>query len=679
MTLPAAARQRALIEKLCTHALRCYQPDGAFTGPYTAPDERDRFRAAAILAEHGGAAEIALAETLIRGSFGGPEHDVTQRTLEQNIVDIKKANVLDWNIFQSNIATVLVAKHAARLAPDVRDKLLRLARRNVSRFAGSGQPDYFFHGANDNMPAHATSGLIIGGQLCGDERAVQDGVYRLELFAEMLQRRGLCSEYASGTYLPLTIMGIAEIVELARDPAVRELALAIEHQLWADIVGHYHPGSGKSAGGQTRAYTVNTIAHLDCIMFLLWAVTGEPAFTDPVRDIITLQPRQVTHFEGDSFKTACGLVYCATAHYHFPEHLRPLLTRRPYPFRLRASAEHMYAGHGDVGGREAHATCYQTADYALATSDHGFMTGNQSEKLRITYRRVPAPRSFHDTGVLFLRYLHHDELPGQPVTLPNCATGEAGLVADRALTRTLQHDDLALYVTRADSHNVPLPASFTRLRLATILPAHYHDAAAVWLGDREVRDWTAACAAPCPVFLDFGQLYLALYPLAMTNHGRSAAVRLEQIGHYRMVSFYNYEGPAREFDAATLRETFNGAVVQVSGPAESGSFAQFRANFRLDLVEDWWFAGNRRTRVICRGHELLHNWSAHSDTVRSATIDGLPVPTPRFEATGVDLAQFPLLSGRRPITRPLPYDDLNVAWYPQMTWQIGDRGSTVTG
>ncbi|MHB9022741.1 MAG: hypothetical protein ACYC7E_00995 [Armatimonadota bacterium] len=670
-------RKRQLIEKLCRHALDYYAADGSFHGPFTQPDERDKYRLAAVLVEHGGAAEVALAETLIRGTFGGPENDVTKLSLEENIIDLKRGLVRDWNIFQSNIATILLARHGGRLSPEIADKCRRIARRNVSRFAGSGQADYFFHGANDNMPAHATAGLVIAGQLLDDQQAIGDGRYHLQMFAEMLSRRGLCGEFSSGTYLPITVGGMAEVADLARDEEIRRLALQIEHQLWADVVCHYHPGSGKNAGPQTRAYTVNTIAHLDCIMLLLWVATGEPAFCDPVRDIITLQPKQVTHFEGDAFKTACGLVYAMTPEFHFPEHLGSLLTERQYPYRFYGTGEQMYAGI-DVGGRECYSTVYQTADYSLATSSHGFMTGNQSEKVRITYRRVEEPQSFKDTGILFARLLYNDEIPGIAVQQENCAPGEQGLVHDRALARTLQLDDTALYLSRGHEHNVTVPITLHRIRQTVILPAHYHDVEAAYIGTKRVEDFTGSSATAQPVFLDLGRLYLALYPLTLTNHGRTDLIRLESLGDYRMVSFFNYEGEPREFDAAALQSTFNGFVVQVSGPAECGSFDQFRANWKLDLVEDWWLANNRRTRVIVRGNELLLNWSTPSDTMRSETINGRLPRRERLWTDGLDPAQFPLLSGAYTPMPNLHYDSLEVAWYPDLKWQIGERATEVT-
>ncbi|NCO33125.1 MAG: hypothetical protein GW893_04535 [Armatimonadetes bacterium] len=669
-------RRRQLIEKLCRYAMEYYAQGGSFHGPFTQPDERDRFRMAAVLMEHGGEREFALAETLVRGTFGGPANDYTRLSPEENIVDIERGDVRDWNIFQSNIATIMLAKHRSRYCSDVREKLERITRRNLSRIAGSGQPDYIFHGANDNMPSHATAGLIIGGQMLGDEQGVRDGVFRLKLFTEMLSRRGLCAEFASGTYTPITISGMAEIVELADDADIREMALTIEHQLWADVVCHYHPGSGKAAGPQTRAYTVNTIGHLDCIMTLLWMVTGEPDFCDPIRDLITMQPKQVTHFDGDAFKSGLEFIYPMTAEFHFPEHLADLLTDRHYPFRFFGSAEH-FARWPSIGGRDVHSAVYQTEDYSLTTSDHGFGVGNQSEKIRIAYRRVKEPQSFRDTGVLYARYLYNDEIPGELAHQDGCAPGEKGLLADHSLGRALQYDNSALFLTRGENDTIPLPGMFHLLRQCVILPAHYHDVESAWIGAMRTDGFCGSSAETKPVFLDLGRLYVALYPLVMTNHGRTDLIRLERVGDYNVVSFINYEGAPRQFDTVELMGTFNGFFATVSGPEESGSFEEFRAGWKLDLVEDWWFANNRRTRVIFEGTELLLNWCAPADTVRSATINGQEPVSLKLWATGLHDQNLPLLTGTyKPMPEVLHLDSLQVAWYPQMTWQIGERRTT---
>lgn len=84
-------------------------------------------------------------------------------------------------------------------------------------------------------------------------------------------------------------------------------------------------------------------------------------------------------------------------------------------------------------------------------------------------------------------------------------------------------------------------------------------------------------------------------------------------------------------------------------------------------------ANNRRTRVVFRGGELLHNWSTPSDTVRSATVNGQEPPRDRLRATGLDPDRFALLRDKYQPMEVLHLEDLNIAWYPDLRWQIGER------
>ena len=67
-----------------------------------------------------------------------------------------------FNIFDTNIAALLFFQHRDRMADDIRQKLHRLTEGGFSFKPGNRQPDYQFHGYNDNMPAKGTLGLILG-------------------------------------------------------------------------------------------------------------------------------------------------------------------------------------------------------------------------------------------------------------------------------------------------------------------------------------------------------------------------------------------------------------------------------------------------------------------------------------------------------------------------------------
>ncbi len=658
-----AERLEACLALFVPACLSRLDAQGGYVGGDSPPDDRDRMRWAVALLMHGGEQGCELAGKLILQVFSGGGTDYTLLPLEGNLTDARRAITRDWNMFHSNDAAYVLAVHRARLSAAVQAKLERIVRRNSSRYAGSAQPDYLPHGYNDNMPAHAASGLILGGQALGDEQAVADGVYRLELFAEILSRRGKVSEYSSGTYLPLTLCSIAKIAEYAEDPEVRALALAIEAQVWADVMLHYHVGTGRNAAAQSRAYTWNSVGHVDTLACIRWIAYGVPEAYNPFAYALEPVAGQVYHHEGRAWKSLGGIV-SALAPYHPPAYLAEALAARTYPYQVTASSENGGSYGGDVGS-----TSWHMPAYALASSTTGYHTGKQSEVFYAVYRRSRQVQDFRQTGSVYTRFLVNDDEPGKPGTY-GC---EADLCPNSGVMRAVQREGRVMLLSRGSTGKTSLPCH--RIRQAVILPAHFFAVQACWLGEQPVTDFQAESEAAVPVFLDLGQAYLALYPLTMTNHGRKALIRLERINAYQIISFVNYEGPTKTFDATAFQETFNGFVAQISGPDESGSFTAFRKSWYPGIREDWWFFGNRRSRWIVDGHELAMNWATERDVLRSITVDGRDIERTPLRATGFDTQHLPLLNQPyRPLARPLPYKTLSMAWNPAAHWQISISG-----
>ena len=119
------------------------------------------------------------------------------------------------------------------------------------------------------------------------------------------------------------------------------------------------------------------------------------------------------------------------------------------------------------------------------------------------------------------------------------------------LMHAVQKNGTVLLVSRGNPTGDG-PVKLHRVRQSVIIPAHFFEAEECWLGDRRVKDFTAESETAQPVFVHLGRAYLALYPLALTDHGRSAAVRLEKVNRYQVVSSVNYEGDEKAFTADEL-------------------------------------------------------------------------------------------------------------------------------
>jgi hypothetical protein len=114
------------------------------------------------------------------------------------------------------------------------------------------------------------------------------------------------------------------------------------------------------------------------------------------------------------------------------------------------------------------------------------------------------------------------------------------------------------------------------------------------------------------------------------------------------VSFYNYEGPERDFAKRGYLLTGNGFIAEVRSKAEVGSFESFRKLFADVKITDEWAYGTNVTRM--RRTKYEHNnmtmecvWSPLSDGVKFAAINGQIAATPRLSISGLDVSKLPFM------------------------------------
>jgi hypothetical protein len=670
-------RKKYVIDIFGDTALTLYSPDGKFNKPehglYAFPYERDKMRVAMILLEYGGEVARKTSEALILQSFMKDNNDLTLLSLEDNFD--KDANpgyqCSDWNIFISNYASKILAKHTEILSEAVVEKLKRITFRNFSRFAGSAEADYLPHGYNDNMPAEAMAGLILGGEALGNQDAINDGLLRLEMFAEMLSRRGSISEHSSGTYTPLTIAAVSDIAEYSKSPKIRELALKVEAHLWTEITLFYHINSGKHAGPASRSYLVNSLGHIDGRMIAFWVASGYPKHFNPSNFILDLKENQVVHFKGDPWG-AFGDIITGLSSFHFPEYLLKDLEERKYPRSVRCTTEYG----GEDGGCSI-ATVWQMPEYSLASSTSSFGSGDHSESLYIAYCRKNVPVDFGDAGVIYSRYLYNDEAPGIYTGIKG---KETGLLRNRGLTRVLQKDGTALLVSQAYNSSIKQNLlqgrdisckKISKLRQAIIVPLHFFDIQECFIGNKKITEFPSYSTTAKPVFLNLGRAYLAFNPFVLTEMKRNKLIYIERFNRYLTISFINYEGPERNFSEQELKEIFNGFSVDISGPDFNNSFSEFRKKWRSGRLEDLWFSGCRHTRLKRPNLDLIINWITENNRIRSMVIDGqvIDMESP-LKASDFNEYNLPFIGKPyHPMNHFIPNDSLNIPWYPHLKWQ----------
>ena len=122
--------------------------------------------------------------------------------------------------------------------------------------------------------------------------------------------------------------------------------------------------------------------------------------------------------------------------------------------------------------------------------------------------------------------------------------------------------------------------------------------------------------------------------------------------HYLQISFYNYDGPAREFTLDELSQTLNGFVAIV-GLVSEESGAEFRQRVLGGVLVDYHYFDCRTTRYRIGGTLLEAAYGTKSDRFRFAMINGRLLPRPAWEADGMPPERLPFLAEPPP---PVPME-----------------------
>ena len=577
-------------------------------------------------------------------------------------------------------ALQILLRYRERLAPASLMCLENYVAGVLDAFAGA---DMDFVGVNDNFPCMATFTVLAGGKLCGRPELVDLGRRRLGQLTALLERRGVPTEYNSPTYSPIQLLALAEIAEWSDDAALREQALKCEERIWLDVLGHYHPPTAQAAGPYSRAYMVDSCGHTHMARSALYALLGEEMAVHPLNTLFTsaaAEPGEVIHLGVPYMQVAAA--WLAVPTYHCPEGMVHRLLQRPYPFTFRATTEfssstdaspdkhqpelatqqELYeypAGNGTI-------STYMTEDYALGVASHEFHGGVQTDSFHLLYRRQAPVRTQADIATVFARYVINDRRPGQGNRYPQIAPdgaeqlvpteaeavsaeGQAHhgrlcsdcLLWDEGRKLGLHHERSALLLYKPKLYG---RRSVTSLRLALLFPAQYGVVEEIWLGDRRINAFPAESRVACPIFIKDGPVLMGFQPLLLTNHGRKAAVRVEQVNGYLAVSFINYEGSRRDFSRREFLLTGNGFYAEVqSTVGEPATWEKFRREFSRLEVRDEMFACEhsrqtflRRTMVNRPGLCLVSEYSPVSEGIKYQAINGRPPPAPRLELTGID-------------------------------------------
>lgn len=548
-----------------------------------------------------------------------------------------------------NVAAVQVLVHnAGELEADLRKELRTFLYRKLTQTAGS---PIRYLGYNDNFQAMETMFAIVGGEILNHEPSQRRGLEGLEAALQLLERRGLLSEYTSPTYSPVSLLCFAEIAELARDRGAVSLALRIEHRVWIDLATHFHEPTNVLAGPHSRAYAVDSAGQLHLTQMTLYQVFGNKLWMTPRRFLFPPIPGQVVHHDGNVPFMQVSDVWQATGTYHPDREIERLMFAKPFPFRVTATAEQGSASVPiEIRGPEPNSPFhpsselfeypsvevlsknYMTEDFAIGTATAQFHNGDQTDTFFVNFRRAKTPASLADISTIFCRYTSDDHRPGSPEGNPVRPQfgRSADLLIDEGRVRTVQKDSTALVLYQAKGQILD---NYRSLRLTIVVPVMFRPLRAVWCGHQYVSALPFASAQPQTIWLEDDFLLASFRPLVATDHGRSAAVRIEEVNGYLTISFYNYEGPPKRFTRKELLLTRNGFVAEL-GAKPQESLAAFRKRLAGAILRDDIAAVDQRTVAYQqRGAQLSLSHSMYYDGLKFAAIDGKQQPRPKLDYT----------------------------------------------
>jgi hypothetical protein len=654
-----------------------YDADGHWISASRPPDTRERLWISSALYANG---EHQFADTLIRRG------------------DTTRYGDHCFDIFDNNIAITLLLDHREDMAPDVRQQLEGLVRDGFAFKPGNRAPDFQFHGYNDNMPAAATMGLILGGELLGQADAVAHGVWNLQRLRALLTRRGVVSEFNSPTYSSLSLHALGMIAEYAREEEVRTLARSIEARLWLDLAARFHPETGILAGPYSRAYTIDTIGHLSCVGSILWFLLGERIPLSPMA-LFTPSTELVLHTRNNYPFNIAQMCCFATGVYHLPDEAVGLFAGKHYPFRAVASSEQ-----GDWGidfpGRPCRVDTVLHADYTLGTSSTILCGGEHTLNYFVTYRRRDTVKSFRDVGTVLQKMVVNDDVPGMigygertsatGEVIRYANAGEDEMLVSKSNATAMQTETTALLLSHPHLGlgGIPdegflgggqPPREMTRLSEMVIFPSHFGGADEILVGGKPREDWSGEVQRGEWIACRRGRLLIAIRPLAYSCTLGPVRITLERHNNYEVIRTTFYQGEPRIFTRRELGQTFGGFIAEHAGMDEYPNLAAFADEFSQAAITDYYWATRcarylRPAGVTRPALDMEVSWSPGSVVPRFATIDGQPVEMPIVQIDGIDATQLPFLSERAPSIPPyFPWDDFSVVWgdWPSA---IGERG-----
>jgi len=326
----------------------------------------------------------------------------------------------------------------------------------------------------------------LGGELLGDRVIAERGYRKLAAWMAFTDSQGIAFEWNSPTYGAVDLRALKLLADLTRDEATRIQARTAAARMGLSTALHIHAATGRWAGPHGRAYHPSVVCE-----------------TPPEVSLVR------------------GWIADGT----LPGWLTDALDTQPETFEISETAH---------AGREMGITTYHSRSFVLGTASKEY-TG-QSDVLMAHFVRPGADRP----GVLYTRYLTNDKW-----------LGDFYHATDRTKSRNLIEEG-QFYGVQSGPRAIGLytpprsPGVISSAKACFIITDR-SSVDEISIGGRPCAALPAEAAAGEVIAIGSGGAWIAIWPLARTDLGQGAPIRLVERDGDLVLEIHNYLGPQKGF------------------------------------------------------------------------------------------------------------------------------------
>jgi hypothetical protein len=482
-----------------------------------------------------------------------------------------------------------------------------------------------WHDGNVNHPLAAWATLILGGELCGRDWAVELGVRRLHAFRSVigdrkdsLHRQAEMSEYNSPTYTALDLWFLAIVAEHAADARARRIALFLEQRLWLDVALHYHASSGQFAGPHSRSYMDDSFGGYSPLHCTLYAASDLPVY---------LNPSLADRFEHPSNLIQNSLI--AIIPFHMPEDAIRMAAEKSFPFGWeRMTYGESYHENSAASGFDhevftggwSELRTYMTAEYALGTASRPYVNAGHSDSFMLRLRSSETVAGMGDFRSVFTRGVFDGAEPGRS---NRCrVTGgaiDASFLYEESRTAIFQHEHSAILFATPKRQGEGVIDSF-RLDIL-ITNSRPPD---LFLADgAPVGELPASYRAGTRFVIRDYRTWICIIPLTPDPAVVPEPIEVRGRGEFLLLSIWNHRGAPLAVSRDELCRWRNGFVVELGTMNEYPTLENFLAHVEhLRVSEEVTARGERRVTVVAGNRRMSFAYDPVADRIVSRQLNG---------------------------------------------------------